>query len=125
MVKAAPSSSFEMTETNFLLEILVVALDAPAQLGEVHQAFEGDVLGQGCEPIFGGISLVGGPLDQQPFFGTAPNGAPAPRGGVAVCSTHADAGEAGRQPVGRSLAPSDILPGLGGQTAGEVFDLDR
>src|SRR6202035_3471974 len=55
--KAAPSSSFKMIETNFLLEVLIVALNGPAQLGEVHQAFEGDVLGQGCEPIFGGRSV--------------------------------------------------------------------
>src|ERR1700731_1167699 len=99
----------------FLLEILIVALNAPAQLGEVDQAFEGDVLGQGCEPIFGGISLVRGPLDQQPFFGSALARGLAARLGVAVRGTHADAGEAGRQPVSRTFAPSDVLPSLGGE----------
>jgi hypothetical protein len=32
---ASPSSSFEVAESHLLLELLVVALDAPAQLGEI------------------------------------------------------------------------------------------
>ena len=102
MVKAAPSSSFEMVETNFLLKILVVALDAPAQLGEVDQAFEGDVLRQGCEPIFGGLSLVRGPLDQQPFFGTALARRFAPSGGVAVRSAR------GRERSGKTTSRPNL-----------------
>jgi hypothetical protein len=33
-MKAAPSAPFEMPESDLLLEFLIVALDAPAQLGE-------------------------------------------------------------------------------------------
>ena len=37
MVKATPPASFIMAEPEFLLEILIVALDAPAQLGLIDQ----------------------------------------------------------------------------------------
>ena len=33
MMKAAPSASFIVTEPEFLLQFLIVALDPPAQLG--------------------------------------------------------------------------------------------
>jgi len=37
VVEAAPSAAFEMPEPDLLFEILVVAVDAPAQFGEVDQ----------------------------------------------------------------------------------------
>jgi hypothetical protein len=33
VVEATPTSPFEMTEPDLLFEILIIALDAPAQLG--------------------------------------------------------------------------------------------
>ena len=33
VVEATPTSPFEMPEPNLLFEILIIALDAPAQLG--------------------------------------------------------------------------------------------
>jgi len=42
MVKAEPSASFEMPEADLLLELLIVALDAPAQLGGVDKTAERD-----------------------------------------------------------------------------------
>jgi len=33
MMEAAPGASFIVPETNFLLELLIIALDAPAHLG--------------------------------------------------------------------------------------------
>ena len=53
VVEASPSAAFIMSKPEFLLELLIVALNAPAQLGEVDQTFEGDVLGKRGEPIFG------------------------------------------------------------------------
>ena len=44
VVEATPSTPLEMPEPDLLLEFLVIALDAPAQLGEVDQRAEGDVL---------------------------------------------------------------------------------
>src|SRR5580658_8327078 len=121
MVKAAPTSSFIVTETDLLLELLIVALDAPAQLGAVDQPVEGDVLGQGREPIFGGISFLCGPLDEQPFL----DAAFVRGGGITVCGSNTNAGEAGFEPVGRAFAPREGLPGLRRQAVGEIFDLDR
>ena len=37
MMKAAPAPSFVMIEPEFLLEVLVIPLDPPAQLGHVDQ----------------------------------------------------------------------------------------
>ena len=37
MMEATPSAPFEVTEPDLLLEVLIVALDAPAQLGQIDQ----------------------------------------------------------------------------------------
>ena len=42
VVEAAPAAPFEMAEPDLLLEFLIVALDAPAQLGEIDQTMERD-----------------------------------------------------------------------------------
>jgi hypothetical protein len=67
-MKAAPSASLELPQSNLLLELLIVALDAPAQFGDVDQAIEGDIVGKGREPVFGRLGLALGPLDQQPLL---------------------------------------------------------
>jgi hypothetical protein len=53
MVETAPASTFEVAKPEFLLELLVVALDTPAQLRQIDQSFEGDVVWQGREPVLG------------------------------------------------------------------------
>src|SRR5215813_12856493 len=68
MVKTSPSSSFEVTEPDLLLELLVIALDAPAQLGVVDQPTEADVVWKRREPVLGRLLLALRPFDQQPFF---------------------------------------------------------
>src|SRR3954464_6153600 len=67
MVEAAPAAALVVPEPQFLLELLVVAFDAPSELGEFDQAHEADVLRQGREPVFGGLLLAFRPLDQEPF----------------------------------------------------------
>ena len=44
MMKAAPPAPFIITEAEFLLELLIIALDPPSQLCQVDQAIEGNVL---------------------------------------------------------------------------------
>jgi hypothetical protein len=44
-MKAAPSATFEVPKTNFLLELLVVAFDTPPQLGVVDQTMKRDIFG--------------------------------------------------------------------------------
>src|SRR5260221_3096815 len=68
MMESTPSTTFKMPEADFLLELLIVALNAPTQLGEVDQTVEGDVRGKRRQKVFGRLGLVLGPLDQEPFF---------------------------------------------------------
>jgi len=53
MVEAAPASPFEVAEPNLLFEFVIVALNAPAQLGGVNELPEADVGWKRREPIFG------------------------------------------------------------------------
>ena len=43
MMEPAPTSPFEVAKPDLLLEILIVALDAPAQLGLIDQVGKADV----------------------------------------------------------------------------------
>ena len=87
MVKASPRASIIVAEADFLLELLIVALDSPTQLGEIDEVAERHVVLDGCEPEFCGCSFILGPFDQQCLFGK-PRFAPY-RGG-----THAYASKA-------------------------------
>jgi hypothetical protein len=70
-MEAAPPTPFKMAEPKLLLKLLIVALDAPAQFGDVDQPAERDVFRKGREPVFGRLVLALGPLDQQPLFRSA------------------------------------------------------
>jgi hypothetical protein len=120
VMEAAPSAAFEMPEPDLLLEFLIVALDAPARLGKIHQAIEGDVGGKGREPIFGWLLLPFGPLDQQPFFGSA-LGAPV----VRLRHTNPHARKARGQALVRGFAPFDPVPSLLEQGERKFFDRHR
>jgi hypothetical protein len=56
-------------EAKFLFEFLIVALDAPAQFGRLHERRDGCTLRQGREPVFGRRVFALGPFDEQPFDG--------------------------------------------------------
>ena len=58
MMEATPSAAFEVSETDLLLEFLIVAFDAPAQLGEVDEFAEVDVGRQRRQPIFGRLGFA-------------------------------------------------------------------
>ena len=68
-MKAAPTSSFIMAEAELLLELLVVPLDPPAQLGKSNEALERGIGGKVGKPELGRLDLAFGPLDQEPEFG--------------------------------------------------------
>src|SRR6266851_742703 len=61
MMEATPSASFIMPEPDLLLELLIIAFDAPAQLGGVDQIAECDAARQGRKPILGRLLLALGP----------------------------------------------------------------
>ena len=65
VVESWPSAALVVTEPDFLLEVLVIALDAPAHLGDIDQAPEFNLLIEGCEPIFCGLFGIRRPFDQQ------------------------------------------------------------
>ena len=100
MVEAAPAAALVVPEPDFLLEILVVPLDPPAQLSQVDHLLEADLLRQGRQPVLRRLRLALGPLDQQPFL-LARRIQP----GVGVRGAHPGPGKARGKLAVRALAP--------------------
>jgi len=69
MMEARPAATLMLAEADFLLEVVIIALDAPAQLGNVDKAAERHVRLDGCEPEFGERLFTLGPFDQQGVLG--------------------------------------------------------
>src|SRR6201986_5423497 len=69
MMEAPPTAALIMPEANFLFEVFIIALDAPAHLGEIDKEAEQHVRVDGCEPVLGRCVLALGPFDEQRFFG--------------------------------------------------------
>ena len=69
MMKTPPTSSFIMTQTKFLLQLLVIPLDDPAVLSHAHQVLEFGFCRERGEPVLGRFRFFAGPLDQQPLLG--------------------------------------------------------
>src|SRR3954464_13999371 len=105
VVEPAPAAALVVPEPQFLLELLVVALDAPPELGKFNQARETNVLRQGREPVFGGLLLAFRPLDQEPFL-RARFAQPV----IAMSGSHPHACKARGELVGDALAPTDLGP---------------
>src|SRR5712671_916039 len=117
MMEAAPAAALIVAEADFLLEVVIIALDAPAQLGEIDEAAERHVAVDGCEPEFGGCGLVLGPFDEQRLFGETCF-APDWRG------AYAHTGKARLQLLVRAFPPRDGAPGVLGQAERQGFDAD-
>src|SRR3954452_21267954 len=105
VVEGAAAAALVVPEPQFRLELLVIALDAPPELGKFDQAREGDLLRQGREPVFGGLLLAFRPLDQKPFR-RARFAQPV----VAMSGSHPHPCEARGEPIGDALAPTDLGP---------------
>src|SRR5882672_11742414 len=117
MVEAAPAAALIVAEADFLLEVLIVALDAPAQLGEINEGTERHFPVDGCEPELGGLGLALGPFDEQRLFGEtcfAPDRRRA----------HAHTGEARLQLLIRAFPPRDGAPGVLGQAERQGVDTE-
>src|SRR5688500_15940616 len=119
MMKAAPAASFIMIEPKFLLEILVIPLNSPAQFGPVNQIDQGGRRRQGREPVLGRLLVVRRPLDQQPLLRMR-LGPPI----IAMGRTHPHRGEAPAQVTSAALAPTHRLPGTRRQGDSEVLGAD-
>ena len=116
MMEAAPATALVVAEAEFLLELVVIALDPPSQLGEMDQALDRSLLAQVGEPVLDRLSLALGPFDQQPLLGPR-LGAPA----IAVGRAQAQGGKARAQRAGHTLAPGDVPPLLRTQALGQGF----
>src|SRR5665647_2856446 len=66
VVPAAKRAPLEVIEAERVLELAVVELDAPAQLGEAHQLEQRRLRGQVGQPVLDGLGLPLGPLAEQP-----------------------------------------------------------
>src|ERR1700675_4599820 len=60
MVEASPAAALVMSKAEFLLEFLIIALDPPAQLGQIDQPLEGDVVGNVANQYLVGSFSPGG-----------------------------------------------------------------
>ena len=118
-MEAAPSASFIVPQPDLLLELLIVAFDAPSQFGDVDQVAQRDVFRQGREPVLGRCVLALGPFDQQPLFGEFING------DVLIGYANAQTRKARGQHVGCALPPLDRLPCVLGQIARDLLDRDE
>ena len=107
MMEAAPASTLIVTEPQFLLKVLVVALDPPAQLRQLDHTNHGDVVGQRRQPVFCRLGFAVWPLDHEPFLGPRLR-----KPIVAVCGASADTGEARDERTGAAFAPCYGLPRL-------------
>jgi len=116
MMETAPVAPLVMTETEFLLQFLIVPLEAPAQLDQQDQFLERDALWQRREPVFGGFGFREWPLDHQPLLGMhlVTMGGP---------DTHAD--EARDECAVATFAPLDAPPGAARQLMREALHIDR
>src|SRR5262249_45977306 len=107
MMEASPSTPLVVPKPDLLLELLVVAFDPPAHLGDIDELAEADLCRQRGEPVFvfGELGFALGPFDQQPLLGDLPGNC------TIVPDAHAHTGKARGQPIGRALAPPDRAPG--------------
>src|ERR1700730_10399876 len=68
VMKAAPAASLEMPQAKFLLELLVITLNTPAQFCESHELLDWCISRQRTEEVPGRLDFFPGPLDEQPLL---------------------------------------------------------
>src|SRR6516164_10500921 len=119
MLEAPPPPALEMIQPEFVLEFLVVALDAPPQLREADEVSDRDRLRQRRQPVLRRLGVALGPLDQQPLFGPG-------RGALFVAMRRPDAEPCeprAHRPPG-AFAPRHNPPGGRRQFGGQLAETD-
>src|SRR5712691_10715316 len=69
MMEPPPATTFEMIETEFVLELLVVPLDPPAQMSQTDEGGQRGRPGQSREVVLRRCRLARRPLAQDPLDG--------------------------------------------------------
>lgn len=72
VMKPSPATPFVVAQSKVLLQVLVVALDAPAVVSDIDQFADGRLFGQCGQAVFGGFVLPRWPLDEQPLLRPQP-----------------------------------------------------
>src|ERR1700722_2637809 len=119
VMEAAPSAAFVVPEADLLLDLQVVALDAPAQLGDIDEATETGARRKRRQPVPGRLGFAVRPFDQQPLL------CQGFRQHITMRSAYAHARKPRRQPVGRAFSPPDRAPGMVGQTKRQRLRRDQ
>jgi len=57
-----------MAKAQFLVELAIIPLDPPPQLGRGNQIMEPGRLRQGGKPVFERLLVTFGPFDEEPFL---------------------------------------------------------
>lgn len=70
VMEPPPTSSLIVSQAEVLLQILVVAFDAPALMGYADQLVDRRFLGQRGQDVLARLGVVCRPLDEQPLLGT-------------------------------------------------------
>src|ERR1700687_5627569 len=70
MVKTSPAATFVMSQSQLLLQLLVVAFDNPTVFRSFHQLSQCGTDRESRKPVLGRFALSLRPFDQQPFFVT-------------------------------------------------------
>ncbi len=107
VMQPAPVSPFIVTQAELLFQFPVVAFDAPAHLGDMHQAFNRSIDVQDREEVLQRFGIAFRPLDQQPLLrtlGTAPI--------IAVSATDTHGGKARRERFMAAFALGDPQVGI-------------
>src|SRR2546425_6730126 len=119
VMKSPPASALIMVETELALQLLIVALDTPAQPREADELSDGGVGRHRRERELRRRWFTAGPLDEEPLDGSRLMPV-----FVAVSGSHPHAGEAGPHLPARSLTPRHIPPRARGKIEREVLHRD-
>src|SRR5712691_12259293 len=68
VMESSPTAPLVVIEANFVLQLLEVSLNAPAQLDQADEILSWRCRGRIREPVLGGLCRRCWPLDHEPFF---------------------------------------------------------
>src|SRR5712692_9880566 len=120
MVKTSPAPTFVMSQSQLLLQLLVVAFDNPTVFRSFHQLSQCGAGRESRKPVLGRFALPLRPFDQQPFFVTR-FASPI----VPMSRSHSQCRKTGAQFLLRPLTPRDRSPILGRQRKSHLLDRNR
>lgn len=119
-MKASPTAPLEVPQAEFLLEVLIVALDTPAQLGQTYQFAQRCGRRQVAQEVLCRFRFLAGPFDEKPLLRTRFCALAIP-----VRTTHSDSGKTSAQRRVAAFPPTDCAVLLLGQLQGQSLGADR